>query len=277
MFFWDYDTGWGADRSRIEGGPKPWGHLEFENTERLLEIHGRMGVPACFAVVGAAALPGNRPYHDPSQVRSIHAAGHEIASHSFRHEWLPGLRGKALLETLRVSRDALQQCIGAEVLAFVPPFNQPFDYAARWAVSLSERKEAGRARTDLKRLCEALGETGYRFCRIAYRPIHFQIVERVLGQEISRPVDPERIAGIVCVRLNTPGGFDGQVPRLLERHAGRGGIWVIYGHPHSISEPGSRQSMKAFESLLDRIRPLVLAGAARCVLPRDILEAEGND
>ena len=106
LFFWDYDTQWGADRSRLPGGPKSWGALEFPNTERLLELHAEHGVPACFAVVGSAALSGERPYHDPAQVRRIHAAGHEIGSHSHRHEWLPGLDGAALRETLAASRDA---------------------------------------------------------------------------------------------------------------------------------------------------------------------------
>src|ERR1035437_987735 len=89
VIFWDYDTQWGGDRSRSPGGPKNWGRLDFENTERLLELHAQFNIPACFAVVGAAALPGLRPYHDPDQIRRIHAAGHEIASHSFQHDWLP--------------------------------------------------------------------------------------------------------------------------------------------------------------------------------------------
>ena len=147
--FYDYDTQWGDRRSRSFGGPKSWGHRDFENTEQLLALHARYEVPACFAVVGAAALPGTRPYHDPQQIRRIHAAGHEIASHSFRHEWLPGLDRDALRETLRRSKDALEQCIGAPVTSFVPPFNQPFDYPAALAWSLSERREAGRSRTNL--------------------------------------------------------------------------------------------------------------------------------
>ena len=59
IIFWDYDTQWGADRSRSPGGAKTWGNLEFENTERLLELHAQYGVPACFAVVGAAAWREN--------------------------------------------------------------------------------------------------------------------------------------------------------------------------------------------------------------------------
>src|SRR5437879_4437818 len=113
LLFWDYDTQWGADRSRSPGRPKSWGHAEFDNTERLLELHAESSVPACFAIVGAAALPGERPYHDPVQVRRIHAAGHEIGSHSFQHEWLPGIGYRRLLTTLQLSKDTLEQCIGA--------------------------------------------------------------------------------------------------------------------------------------------------------------------
>src|SRR3990172_9230526 len=81
LLFWDYDTAWGSDLGRFE----------FESTDALLDLHEQYGVRACFAVVGAAALPGDRPHHDPTQVQRIHSAGHEVASHSLRHEWLPGL------------------------------------------------------------------------------------------------------------------------------------------------------------------------------------------
>ena len=107
VIFWDYDTQWGADRSRNPRGAPTWGPLEFPNTDALLELHARYGVPACFAVVGAAALAGSRPYHDPDQIRRIHQLGDEVASHSFRHEWLPGFDPAALDETVRHSKDAL--------------------------------------------------------------------------------------------------------------------------------------------------------------------------
>src|SRR6267143_4146754 len=81
MVFWDYDTQWGADHSRSPAGAAWSGLAEFENTERLLELHAQYEIPACFAVVGDAALRGERPYHDPSQIRLMHARGHEIASH----------------------------------------------------------------------------------------------------------------------------------------------------------------------------------------------------
>jgi hypothetical protein len=258
MVFWDYDTQWGADRSRCGDGTRPaaWGHLEFPNTDELLDLHARFDIPACFAIVGAAALPGERPYHDPAQIRRVHAAGHEIASHALRHEWLPALDRRALQRTLRESKDALEQCIGAPVTSFVPPFNQPFDYARGWSFSLAERREAGARRTTLRVLCETLRETGYQFCRVAYSPLSERMRDWV-GRSLSptapaaapahatgpepgpragaragagaggdaapaaamafRPGPPVVIAGITCVRVG-PCGFDlDRVSALRER------------------------------------------------------------
>lgn len=273
LFFWDYDTQWGADRSRSQGGPKKWGHLEFENTERLLDLHAQYKVPACFAVVGAAALPGERPYHDPAQIRRIHAFGHEIGSHAFQHEWLPGLNRRELLETLRRSKDALEQCTGAEVVSFVPPFNQPFDYSARWAISLSERREAGRERTDMKRLCDALRVSGYRFCRIVYSPLPIHIVERLSGRKIRkiRRGTTETISGVTCARLNSPGGFDAPVMKLLKHCVKAGSLLVVYGHPHSL-HAGNAQDESWLIPFLKEVQSLQQRGVLKVCLPNELLE-----
>ena len=269
LLFWDYDTQWGWDRSRQKQKAAPWGHLEFEYTERLLELHARHAVPACFAVVGAAALPGERPYHDPQQIRKIHAAGHEVGSHSFRHEWLPGLDGELLKETLVRSREALEQCIGAPVGTFVPPFNQPFDHPAGWSFSVSERREAPGDRTDLARLCETLRSCGYRFCRVAYRPLATRLAEWASGRRRDRPGSLEVIGGITCVRLNTPCGFGPETESLLDRCVARGGLAVVYGHPHALGN-GGFQAESFLEPFLARVGKLRGEGRLRVRLPREL-------
>lgn len=267
LLFWDYDTQWGADRSRTSGGAKSWGHLEFENTERLLELHAEYDVPACFAIVGSAALPGERPYHDPGQIRRIHAAGHEVGSHSHRHDWLPGLGPEALAETLRASKDALEQCIGAPVTTFVPPWNQPFDYPRGLSFSLSERRNARPHRTDLPRLCGALVETGYRVCRVAYRPLHERLLDR-LAPRPEAPREPERIAGVTCIRLNAF-GFSEATSALVDRCVESGGLAIIYAHPHALREGGS-QDERLLVPLLRRIGDARRTGSLGVGLPRDL-------
>lgn len=269
LFFWDYDAQWGADRSRLPGGPKNWGYLEFENTERLLQLHEKYSVPACFAVVGSVALPGDRPYHDPNQIRKIHAAGHEVGSHSFRHDWLPGLNEDELRQTLRCSKDALEQCIGAPVTAFVPPWNQPFDYPAGLSFSWSERRTAPKTRTNLAQLCDALSETGYRFCRVAYRPLKQRLAEILVRRELYQPSSVEVIQGIVCTRLNTPGGFMAETEQVLELCLERGGLVVVYGHPHSL-RAGNSQDWIWLEPFLQKLQLLEQNGLIEICLPRDL-------
>jgi len=272
LFFWDYDTQWGADRSRIPGRSRTWGHLEFENTERLLALHAEYEVPACFAVVGAAALPGRRPYHDPQQIRRIHEAGHEIASHSFSHDWLPGVGSKQLRATLVLSKDALEQCIGAPVRTFVPPYNQPFDCAARWSFSLSERRTVRSERVDLARLCDALSATGYRVCRVSYRPMYLRVAELLVGR-LDRPVRLESLGGVTCIRLNTPGGFDGLSQAVVTRCVRRGGIAVVHGHPHSLHS-GNSQDERWLTPFLRQVHDLRAQGSLRIGLPGQLGEGE---
>lgn len=272
MFFWDYDTQWGADRSRNPHRLPDWGPLEFPNTELVLEAHAKYGVPACFAVVGAAALPGERPYHDPAQIRRIDEAGHEVGSHSFHHEWLPALGGWKLRETLRRSKDALEQCVGEEVTTFVPPYNQPFDHARGWSFSLSERRAVRHDRIDVVRLCEALRETGYDFCRLGDRAIGLRFADYVARRELHRPGRVDTIEGIRCLRINTPCGFSAEARRVMERQLDRGGYWVLYGHPHSASDPSNSQSLGNLEATLEAVERWRREGRVRCVLPRELAE-----
>ncbi len=275
LLFWDYDTQWGGDRSRSGGGPKPWGALEFENTDRLLEIHREYDVPACFAAVGEAARPGPRPYHDPDQIRRIHADGHEVASHALRHEWLPALGPSDLESTIRESKDSLEQCIGHRVTTVVPPYNQPFDYPEGLSFSLSERREAAGQRTDLGALCRELTAAGYAFCRVAYRPMPQRIAEALVRRRLDRPSRLEIIEGLRCARLNTPGGFGDETVRLVERCAEQGGLAVVYGHPHSL-HAGNSQDERLLRPFLERVAALRREGRLAIARPRDLVEAAAN-
>lgn len=267
LIFWDYDTQWGADRSRAGEGPRNWGALEFECTDRVLELHGRYGVRACFAVVGAAALPGSRPYHDPDQVRRIAAAGHELASHSHHHDWLPGLSPAELRDSLRNSREAIERCAGVKVTSFIPPYNQPFDYLAGGAISLSERLHARPHRNSLADVCRALGETGYQFCRIHYVPLLSMVMQR-LKQKRPRRARRETIQGIQCLSLSTC-GFADDALRCIE-DARPGEYVVVYGHPHSIHS-GNTQDERYLVPFLEKVASMRDRGCIRVMRPSDLI------
>lgn len=269
IIFWDYDTQWGAEQSRSLGGAKTWGYLDFLNTERLLQLHDAYQIPACFAIVGEAALPGTRPYHDPDQIRQIYSDGHEVASHSMRHEWLPGLGYQKLVQTLRDSKDALEQCISAPVVTFVPPFNQPSDFQDRLSISLSERRSVPSDRIDLRRLCDALSETGYLFCRVSYSTI-LERLTTLLGRERPRTVKLEKIGRVSCLRLSCRGGFKDDALKVIEPDLLNDGIAAIYGHPHSLYS-GNAQDEQYLTPFLERVRGLVDKGTLQVVLPRDLV------
>src|SRR5439155_14328897 len=107
----------------------------------------------------------------------------------------------------------------------------PFDYPRQWSFSLSERREAGHDRVDLPRLCNALEETGYRVCRVGYRPLYQRFLEGLTRRSFDRPVSPEIIAGVTCIRLNTPNGFSAGSAAVVTRCVGWGGIAVRSGYP----------------------------------------------
>ncbi len=270
VLFWDYDTQWGADRSRSARGGTS-GHLEFAATDRILEHLDRYGLRACFAVVGAAALPGTRPYHDPAQIRRIAEAGHEIASHAMYHEWLPALPRTALRDTLRASRTALEQCTGRPVRTFVPPFNQPFDCLAKLAPSLTERRTAGAHRVSLPQLCGELRVIGYRVCRVAYRSVAERLAAWAGGS--ARPLTraPVRIAGLACVRV-TGFGFGADGIAAVERAAATGGLAAVYAHPHSLWD-GGPQDERALAPFLRRLAALRGEGRMTVVLPGELAVA----
>ena len=271
MLFWDFDTQWGVDRYSNPRARIPnRGLLDFVNTERLLELHAEYGIPACFAVVGAAALPGARPYHDPELIRRIHQAGHEVASHSFQHDWLPGLGRVALRQTLSRSKDALEQCIGAPIVSFVPPYNRPGDYPPGWAFSLLERRAGHQDRTNLTRLCETLAECVYRFSRISYRSLFRKLLILAGKRNWEVPVEPQHISGITCLRLNTPDDFGNQTHRMVQLCAERGGFAVVYGHPLNLGSPDSQAEAHLVE-LLKRVNQLRRGNQLTLLQPRDLV------
>lgn len=268
ILFWDFDAEWGAERSRSGGGPKPWGALEFSCTERLLWVLEQFGVKACFAVVGAVALPGSRPYHDPGLIREIAAQGHEIASHAMHHEWLPGVGRENLRHMIRQSREVLETCISQPVTTFAPTYNQPFDFLERGSISLSERREVPRDRVDLGFLCQVLHEEGFTFCRVAYKPLGERLLS-YLGYR--KPFFPqiEIIRGIATLRVNAF-GFRSDTLNYVTHATEENGYVVCFAHPHALNGKGA-QSEEQLIPFLEEAQKLVKAGKLEIVLPREII------
>lgn len=273
ILFWDFDSQWGADRSRSPGGPKAWGMDDFTNTERLLEIHQTIKVPVCFAVVGKAADAGARPYADQALIKKISDAGHEIASHSLYHEWLPESTPVKLEYSLKTSKHLLENCIGAPVTTFVPPFNQPFDYPAKGSISLSERRAVPEGRVDLGVLGTAASAAGYTFMRVSYETFQERLFGFTGKQRGRPPSQPEEINGIWALRLNTYCGFGQDSRRMVMNVIRNGGYAIVYGHPHSLTTSGP-QGENTYLPFLEWVSAWQKAEQLEIVLPRDVFTAQ---
>jgi hypothetical protein len=105
-----------------------------------------------------------------------------------------------------------------------------------------------------------------------------------LERELHRPAQPEKIAGVLCLR-NHRGGFDEKTRELLREFASRKctdmaapdgapcGFCVVYGHPHSL-HAGNTQDESCLLPFLDLVSDLRRAGRLEVCLPRDLVGAE---
>src|SRR5262249_12076429 len=85
------------------------------STRWLLERLDSSAIKATFFIVGEIAL------HNAALVRSIHRAGHEVASHGWDHRRLHHFTRVSFREDVRQSRDALEQVTGQAVVGYRAP------------------------------------------------------------------------------------------------------------------------------------------------------------
>ena len=86
-----------------------------QTTRRLLGLLDQAKVRATFFVVGDIARTA------PALVRAIHAAGHEVGSHGWKHTRVDRFTPAAFRDDARNSKDALEQVTGAAVVGFRAP------------------------------------------------------------------------------------------------------------------------------------------------------------
>jgi polysaccharide deacetylase family protein (PEP-CTERM system associated) len=100
----------------------------------ILEQLAERRIRATFFIVGQVAVS------HPELVRSVHEAGHEVASHGWDHRRVLAMTPAALREDVRKSKDALEQACGAVVLGYRAP---TFSIVRRTAWALDILAELG--------------------------------------------------------------------------------------------------------------------------------------
>lgn len=249
MIIWDYDTGIGQINSTYPYLYREETiHQEIQNVEKILELAEAYRFPMTFAIAGVAAETGQYPYHIPDQIAKIAQAGHEVASHSWKHEWFPFLERKQIELSLERSKQSLERCLGQEraVFGFVPPFSRPMSWFARGVISLGDRVVPWAPGADLGSLLGFVSDAGYQWCRVTYRPI-WQKLTRTTGVDFNRPWI--RKGNVVCVPQHYV-GFDTPAQVLLESAIQQNGALVICGHPSGLNRP-HKEALEHLERFLE--------------------------
>jgi peptidoglycan/xylan/chitin deacetylase (PgdA/CDA1 family) len=206
---------------------------DLEGTEALLKVLGAQDVKATFAVVGLVALPGEPPDHCPDQIRRIHAAGHEIASHSMYHRFLPPMRSEQLFDDTKASKEALEACIGKSIRGYIPPFNRPSHFPHKGAISFSEffgLQGRGRGRQSVGTLLNTLHSLGFGWCRVSFRNTFRGIADK-LRMTNGYLAEPFLFRGLVAVPLHAT-GFGDTAVSLVRRYLDTDTLVVLYAHPN---------------------------------------------
>ncbi len=240
----DYDSPEGYRRSFGMRGCRA--SADEEGTRVLLRVLRDHDARVTFGIVGRVALPGDSPEHCPEQVRDIHAAGHEVASHSMLHKYLPPLGRRELFEDILFSRKVLETRIGGPVRGFIPPFNRPMHFPQRRAFSLTELLGVhgrGRARQSLGSLLRLLGRAGYGWSRVSFED-KVAALSRHLGfRGDTVPAQPFVFGEVVAIPLHST-GFGDASRTLVRRYLRTGFTLAIYGHPNQALEDNDQSATK---------------------------------
>ncbi len=224
---------------------------DFRGADALIAVLAAQNALATFAVVAQAALQGTPPEHCPDQIRALHWAGHEIASHSLHHRYLPSMSDAELLADLLVSRNVLETCIEAPVRGFVPPFNRPMHFPLRGAISFSEvfgLHGRGRGRQSVSSLLRALSAAGYGWSRVSFMNKFSYALQRLHTMPETRPPQPFLLHNVVAIPLHGT-GFGDSTRALVRRYLDSDLTLAIYGHPNQ-ALTGNEQSAACLEEFL---------------------------
>jgi peptidoglycan/xylan/chitin deacetylase (PgdA/CDA1 family) len=240
----DYDS---PEGYRNSFGMQGWrSDADQQGADVLLRVLKQHAAPATFGVVGRVALEGQPPEHCPEQVRRIHEDGHEVASHSMFHRFLPPMRRNELLEDASTSRKVLEYRIDAPVRGFIPPFNRPMHFPQRRAFSVSEvfgLHGRGRGRQSLGSMLRVLAQAGYGWSRVSYEDKLDALLRRAGLRRAATPPQPFVFDNIVAIPLHAT-GF-GEASTALVRQYLRTGLTIaIYGHPNQALEPNDQSAEK---------------------------------
>lgn len=248
VLIWDFDGPIGQVNSTY-----PY-NFNFSNIESeinnvkwlLVELKNR-NIKCCFAITGFSAEKSVFPYSFLELIKNIAHEGHEIASHSWKHEWIPLFKQDQIDKSLKRSKKVLEDAIEQKqnVLGFVPPHNRPMTWIKRGAFSLGDRGlfpffKMG----DTGMLLKLLKKNNYGWIRVSYKNRFkslFSNKRNITGRVFN-------YEGFLVLENHYP-GFDQKVIDhiLLTQYE----TYTISAHPYMLSMENKIESKENFLNFLE--------------------------
>lgn len=250
IVIWDFDGPIGQVNSSY-----PY-NFDFENLEKeienvrwLLTYLEQKDIKCCFAITGLSAEQGHYPFCFPDFINEISAAGHEVASHSWRHEWTPLFKEDQIHKSLKRSKKSLETAVGNQgsVMGFVPPHNRPMSWVRRGAFSLGDRGiwpffKMG----DTENLLNLLKLNNYKWIRVSYKNLFMNF-----GLQSKNSTGRVLKRNGIMVLENHYTGFDNKVIDhiLSTNHP----TYTISAHPFMLSLENKIESKSNFINFIERL------------------------
>lgn len=263
IIIWDYDSAIGQINSTLpyNFNIKPI-YEEIKNVDEILSISRALNLKMTFACVGFMAETGVYPFNHSEQIKKMFDDGHEIASHSWRHEWFPYLTDKQIYKSLERSKYILEECLksGAVVNGFVPPHSRPMSWYKKLSFSLGDRGiypiHKG---SDIGYIIKQLSKLKYKWCRVlkSFRPFWEKAFNNNSGEKYNFG-SWETHHDIVCVPQHYT-GFDEPAQIYLRKAIQQNETLVIVGHPAALSRNKS-ESSNNFKNFIEEVNKYKLNG-----------------
>jgi peptidoglycan/xylan/chitin deacetylase (PgdA/CDA1 family) len=250
ILIWDFDGAIGLINASY-----PY-NFNFKNLQReqnqvelALDILDEYGIKCCFAITGFSAEEGLPPYTFPALIKEIHDRGHEVASHSWRHEWSSIFQLKQVDKSLKRSQLALEKAIDHQqkVIGFVPPHNRPMSWLKRGAFSWGDRgiypffKAA-----DNESIIKLLNQNKYKWVRVSYKTLVqklFKLKRNPTGRVIN-------YKGVLVLENHYTGFDPFVVNHILNTNYS---TYTISAHPLMLDFPNKKESMANFKQFLEQL------------------------
>ncbi|NHN26178.1 polysaccharide deacetylase family protein [Flavobacterium jejuense] len=250
ILIWDFDGPIGQINSSY-----PY-NFNFENIEKeiqnvkwLIDYLEQKNIKCCFAITGFSAEIGMYPFNFPDFINKIAEKGHEIASHSWKHEWIPLFKENQINKSLKRSKQALEKAISnkQEVVGFVPPHNRPMTWIRRGAFSLGDIGiwpffKMG----DNQKLIHLLKSNGYKWIRVSYKNIFmkFGLIKKNRTGRVFKQ------NGFLILENHYTGFDESVISHILSTNYE---TYTVSAHPFMFSLENKKESKSNFLNFINQL------------------------